>query len=216
MQLVMKPEPETKKTAAESRGRGLHLAAKAGGRGSGGSRDDGTRQLLRSGGGTILAGLLAELFPAYEADQNVPVLNAALLALLAAGVVALFPSSARLQRSIERNQPVRAVEYLRTHPAPGPMFNDDFWGGYLIWASRGQQKVFIDGRSDAYEPSGVLADYLKIIQPAPDALALLEKYGVRSSLVERRGSLAALLDAQPSWGRIYQDDLCVLFVRKER
>ena len=61
MQLVMKPEPETKKTAAESRGRGLHLAAKAGGRGSGGSKDDGTRQLLRSGGGTILAGLLALL-----------------------------------------------------------------------------------------------------------------------------------------------------------
>jgi hypothetical protein len=57
MQLVMKPEPETKKTATRSERGGLYLAAK----GSGRSKDDGTRQLLRSGGGTILAGLLALL-----------------------------------------------------------------------------------------------------------------------------------------------------------
>jgi MFS family permease len=164
----------------------------------------------------VIAGLLADVFPAYEPDKNVPMLNAALIALFAAGAAAFFPSSARLQRLIDHNQPRRAVDYLRSHPVPGPMFNDDFWGGYLIWASRGQQKVFIDGRSDAYEPSGVLADYIKIIQPAPEALALLEKYGVRSCLVERSGSLGALLDAQPGWGRVYEDDLCILFVRKER
>jgi len=147
--------------------------------------------------------------------KNRPLLNAGLIALFAVSVVAFFPSSARLQRLIDLNQPRRAVDYLRAHPAPEPMFNDDFWGGYLIWASQGQRKVFIDGRSDAYEPSGVLADYIRIIQPAPDALPLLTKYGVRSCLVERNGSLCALLDAQPAWRRVYQDDLCVLFVRTE-
>jgi hypothetical protein len=161
----------------------------------------------------LLARMLAEVFPAYEPDKNRPVLNAALLALFAAGVVAFFPSSASLQRLIDRNQPRRAMDYLRAHPVPGPMFNDDFWGGYLIWASRGQQAVFIDGRSDAYEPSGVLADYLRIIQPAPEALPLLEKYEVRSCLVESSGSLCALLNAQPGWRRVYEDDLSVLYVR---
>jgi MFS family permease len=160
----------------------------------------------------VLAGLLAELFPVYEPDKNLPVLNAALIALFAAVVVVFFPSSASLQRLIDRNQPRRVVDYLRAHPVPGPMFNDDFWGGYLIWASQGQQKVFIDGRSDAYEPSGVLADYVRIIQPAPEALSLLEKYGVRSCLVERSGSLSGWLAAQPAWQRVYEDDLSVLFV----
>ena len=164
----------------------------------------------------ILAGLLAELFPRYEPEKNSPVLNAALMALFAAGMVGFFPSSAKLQRLIDHNQPRRAVDYLRAHPVPGWMFNDDFWGGYLIWASRGQQKVFIDGRSEAYESSGVLADYIRIIQPAPDALPLLEKYGVRSCLIERRGSLSALLSAQPDWRQVYQDDLSVLFVRADR
>jgi hypothetical protein len=161
----------------------------------------------------VLAGLLAALFPAYEPDKNLPVLNAALIAIFAAGMVVFFPSSARLQRLIDHNQPRRAVDYLRAHPVTGGMFNDDFWGGYLIWTSRGEHKVFIDGRSEAYESSGVLADYIKIIQPAPEALPLLEKYGVRSCLIERSGSLSALLDAQPDWHEVYQDDLSVLFVR---
>lgn len=161
----------------------------------------------------VLAGLLEKVFPPHEADKNRPVLNAALIALFAAGVVVFFPSSARLQQLIDHNQPRRAVDYLRAHPVPGPMFNDDYWGGYLIWASRGQRRVFIDGRSDAYEPSGVLADYIKIIQPAPEALSLLEKYGVRSCLVERSGSLRAVLDGEASWRRVYEDDLSVLYVR---
>jgi hypothetical protein len=161
----------------------------------------------------IFARMLAEVFPAYEPDKNLPALNAVLIAFFAAGAVAFFPSSASLQRLIDRNQPRRAMDYLRAHPVPGPMFNDDFWGGYLIWASRGQQKVFIDGRSDAYEPSGVLADYIRIIEPTPEALPLLEKYGVRSCLLDRNGSLCALLDAQRGWRRAYEDDLSVLYVR---
>ena len=61
MPLVMKPEPQSNKPAAKSARGGLYLATWGGSRAAGGSRDDGTRQLLKSGGGTILAGLLALL-----------------------------------------------------------------------------------------------------------------------------------------------------------
>jgi hypothetical protein len=61
MQLVVKPEPESKKTAAKSVRRGLYVAARGGGRAGRASKDDGTRQLLQSGGWTIVAGLLALL-----------------------------------------------------------------------------------------------------------------------------------------------------------
>jgi hypothetical protein len=118
-----------------------------------------------------------------------------------------------LQRVIDLNQPRRAVDYLRQHPVPGRMFNDQFWGGYLIWAFAGQHPVFIDGRCDAYEPSGVLSDYVRIIRPDPGALQLLEKYGVRSCLIEREAALCTLLDVLPEWHRVYQDDLSVLYVK---
>ena len=60
MQVVMKPEPGSKKTGTSAHG-GLYVAARGGRRAAGASKDDGTRQLLQSGGGTILAGLLALL-----------------------------------------------------------------------------------------------------------------------------------------------------------
>jgi hypothetical protein len=64
MQLVMKPEPESKKAAEKSARGGLHVAMRSGSRAAGGSKDDGTRQLLQSGGWTIVAGLLALLLMA--------------------------------------------------------------------------------------------------------------------------------------------------------
>ena len=140
-------------------------------------------------------------------------MNAVLILLSAAGLVVFFPSTASLQRVIDLNQPRRAIDYLRLHPVPGRMFNDQFWGGYLIWAFAGRHPVFIDGRCDAYEPAGVLSDYLGIIRPEPGALELLEKYGVRSCLIERRAALCTLLDVLPEWRRVYQDDLSVLYVK---
>jgi len=59
MLVVMKQEP--KKEAERSPKQGLHLAAKAGSRPAQNPKDDGTRQLLQSGGWTIAAGVLAAL-----------------------------------------------------------------------------------------------------------------------------------------------------------
>jgi len=159
-----------------------------------------------------LAALAARWWSGYEPDKDKPWLNALLIGLFALGIVRFFPSTAGLQRVIDRSQPRLAVEYLRAHPVPGPMFNDQFWGGYLIWAFQGRRPVFIDGRCDAYEPAGVLADYIKIVSLDPGALALLAKYGVKSCLIERRSSLAVLLDGRPEWRRVYQDDLSAIYV----
>ena len=159
-----------------------------------------------------LAALVAKWWAGYDPAKDKHALNAVLMLLFAAGLVAFFPSTASLQHVIDLNQPRRAVDYLRGHPVSGRMFNDQFWGGYLIWAFAGEHPVFIDGRCDAYEPAGVLSDYIRIIRPDPDALALLEKYGVRSCLIGSGGSLCALLDTRPEWRRVYQDDLSVLYV----
>lgn len=61
MQPVMRPEPETKKTEAPSPRQGLHVAARGRKDAMRAAKDDGTRQLLQSGGGTIIAGIVALL-----------------------------------------------------------------------------------------------------------------------------------------------------------
>ena len=59
MQLVMKQDP--KKATDKSPRSGLHLAARGGIRPGSPPKDDGTQQLLQSGGWTIVAGLVAAL-----------------------------------------------------------------------------------------------------------------------------------------------------------
>jgi hypothetical protein len=161
----------------------------------------------------LLAVIMARWVPPYEREKDKYVLNAILMVLVVGAVLWFFPSRAKLKEKVADKFPVPAVEYLREHPAPGPMFNTYGYGGYLIWQMEGRYKVFIDGRADIYERTGVLADYLSIAQIKPPALFLLNAYGVQSCLVNRDEALATLLAASPQWERVYRDRLSVLFVR---
>ena len=161
----------------------------------------------------VVAGFFAQWIPAYDPDKDHYGLNLAVIALLAISIIQLAPRQAELKKIVAKYYPVSAVEYLRQHPQPAGMFNDYVYGGYLIWQLGPQQKVFIDGRADLYEYSGVFQDYMHIGNLQPDTLALLDKYGVRSCLTDRNGPLATLLSATPGWKQAYADDVSKFFVR---
>ena len=115
---------------------------------------------------------------------------------------------------MEKNWPVQAVAYLRQHPAPQPMYNTYGYGGYLIWQMSDVNKVFIDGRADIYERTGVFADYLSISRLDFPAPFLLNAYNVQSCLLDRKDTLVTLLNASPEWEKIYGDPITVLYVRR--
>jgi len=163
----------------------------------------------------LFAVILARWVPPYEASKDKYVLNVLLIIAIAAGVVRFFPSEKQLASRVAEHWPVKAVNYLERHPSQQPMYNTYGYGGYLIYALDGRNKVFIDGRGDLYERTGVFADYLSIARLAPDALALLRLYNVRSCLLHRDEALATLLAASSGWQKVYADELSVLFVRKE-
>ncbi len=162
----------------------------------------------------LFAVILARGIPPYEPAKDKPALNAILMAVVVAGIVWFFPSRARLESIMEEKWPVRAVAYLKQHPAPRPMYNTYGYGGYLIWQLDGQNKVFIDGRADIYERVGVLADYLSISRLGLAAPFLLNAYGIQSCLIDHDEALRTLLEASPGWQRVYSDKVSVLFVRK--
>jgi hypothetical protein len=107
--------------------------------------------------------------------------------------------------------PVEAVTYLDAHDVPGPAFNNYTFGGYLVSRER---KTFIDGRADVFERSGVLADYLNIIELKPGALTILDRYRVQSCLLLKDEPLAIVLGSLPQWKRVYSDRTAALFVRQ--
>src|SRR5262249_13940340 len=131
------------------------------------------------------ATILARWMPTYNPSKDCIILNAALIGMLALALVRTFPRFAALQDIVDRVYPRQAIEYLRQHPDLGPMYNDYGLGGYLIWSLGKKHPVFIDGRADVYEDAGVYSDYFSITATQPDALFLLEKYGVRSCITGR-------------------------------
>lgn len=163
----------------------------------------------------ILATLLARWAPRYDARKDHPFLNAALMLLIATAVVRFFPSNQELKKVIACAFPSGAAEYLKHYAVPEPMFNDDFWGDYLVRTLGPERTIFIDGRSQLYEEAGVLADYLKVINLEPGTQLVLRKYGINSCLIERDSALATLLAASPGWRPVYYNKLSVLFVRTQ-
>jgi hypothetical protein len=167
----------------------------------------------------FLAPIVAEIFarwvPPYDSSKDRYVLNFALMLLAVIALVKLQPAKRDLDTLVSKDYPVGAVAYLRLHPYPTGMFNEYGWGGYLVWQLGPEHKVFIDGRADVYEYSGVLPDYMLIAAAQPDALPALARRDVRSCLINRSSPLAQLL-ASSGWRQVYSDDLAVIFVRPER
>jgi hypothetical protein len=161
----------------------------------------------------VVASFIVRWMPAYDPAKEKYALNFAMIALMLIGIAKYLPSREEVAKVVAKDYPVAAVNYLRTHPHDTGMFNDYGYGGYLIWQLGPQHKVFIDGRADMYEYSGVFQDYADIANVENNALALLGKYGIESCLIKSKSGLSTLLAASPDWKRIYSDSNSVLFVR---
>ena len=116
-----------------------------------------------------------------------------------------------LDRTISRNFPVDAVNFLRRNPTPGPLFNDINWGGFLIWYSP-DHPVSIDGRNDLY------GDEM-------DSIALASRSGnysgdpyLRESrlvILPKELPLASALKQDPDFRLIYEDQMALVFARQQ-
>ena len=135
------------------------------------------------------------------------------MAAVLGGLALHLPSDRDLRSMLQRKAPQGAVDFLHQHPDLGPVFNESVWGGYLIWSGR---RVFMDGRLDAYEPSGALLDYLSITGLDRNTLFLLQKYGVKACLLKRDSPLGTFFRVLPDWEEVYSDSLSTVFVREAR
>ncbi len=162
----------------------------------------------------VLTRLLAGVWDGYDAARDLPVANAILMLLSLATIWMAFPSKEQLELQVKENNPVRAVEFIRQSHLEGRMLNEYTWGGYLIWALP-EHKVFVDGRSDVYEWTGVLNDFAAWALLQTDSRSLLEKYQVDFCLLSREVPMAHVLPLLPGWKMIYSDNRSVIFTRSE-
>ncbi len=163
----------------------------------------------------VLATYLSNWLPTYRPAEDHPIANAVLISMVALGIVAFFPSSAKLEKMLATAYPVGAVRYLKEHRGIDNMFNTDLWGSYLIWAIP-ERKVFIDGRMDIYEYGGILLDYYNCVtfQRNPDQF--FGEYGLKAALVKPGDPLTRYLEASQDWTIVFQDSTSIIFARGRR
>jgi hypothetical protein len=172
----------------------------------------------------ILSRLLASSWDTYDPARDRRVPNAVMLLLAVTIAVFSFPSSQVLDRQVKENNPVKAVEFIRASGLSGSglsgsglsgrMLNDYVYGGYLIWALP-EHKVFMDGRADVYEWTGVLDDFADWAMLRSDPKHLLEKYRVDFCLLEKTAPMARVLPFVPGWKQVYSDERSVIFSRTQ-
>ena len=109
--------------------------------------------------------------------------------------------------------PTAAVEFMRVHKSPQPVYNEYHWGGYLIWKLYPDYRVFIDGRADVYGDA-FFEEFMATHDGETNWQQSLSKYDVRTVLIRPDAALASLLRQDHGWEKVFEDGQAVIFVRK--
>ena len=114
---------------------------------------------------------------------------------------------------ISGETPLQATEYLLSARPPGNIFHAMSFGSYLIWAAQPEYAVFVDGRIELYPPE-VWEDYLAISNAQGDWEGKLERYAVRTLMLNRSEQPALVIAVEKSrnWQMVYEDAAASIFV----
>ncbi len=122
------------------------------------------------------------------------------------------PASLKLLRSDWDAQrfPVRAFNELPTPVSAHRIFTTDTWGGYLIYRSYPDIRVFVDGRSDFYGPQ-FGENWGRIFSAGYDWQSQLNKFGVDTVLLPVNASVVGALKESRRWRPVYDDGVAIVF-----
>jgi len=160
----------------------------------------------------VLSRLLSTSWDSYTVENDHPWPNAALVTTSVLVAIFAFPNQHNIAKQISDGNPVKAVEFIKTHRLSGHMLNSYVYGGYLIWALP-EHPVFFDGRADLFEWSGVLGEFAKWTTLQSNPNELLNKYGVTFCLLNIESPMVRVLPLLPGWKIVYSDNVSVIIAR---
>jgi hypothetical protein len=159
----------------------------------------------------VLSRLLSTAWDGYDPEQDRPGANAVFIAASLLTVFLAFPRQRMLARQVNAQSPVKAVEFMKANHISGRMLNEYVYGGYLIWASP-EHPVFVDGRADVFEATGVLGEFANWAKLQSNPNELLTKYGIDFCLLTRQSSMVRVLSLL-HWTVVYSDNNSVIVMR---
>lgn len=142
------------------------------------------------------------------------IVNALLIAvvvLAGSGVTWARVSPAAQAKLLVEHMPVAAVNWILANDPGSRPFNQYSWGGYL-GLLRPETPIYIDGRSDIYGDEPIRA-YADAVTLRTDPTRLLDEYAIDHVLFAVGQPFAGWLDGEPTWRRVFADDLAAVWVR---
>jgi hypothetical protein len=108
--------------------------------------------------------------------------------------------------------PKLAADALADRFVGRKLLSTDQWGDYLVYRFYPEVKVFIDGRSDFYDPT-IRDEYLVLMNGKWGWERILDKHGFEAALLPSSWALASTLKLDPRWRLVYDDGEALYFER---
>lgn len=118
-----------------------------------------------------------------------------------------------IDRNVEANFPVAAVDLLLDVDPDARVLADYGWGGYVInrmYPTGG--RVFVDGRNDMYDQA-ILEDYDAVKDADPGWEAITDRYDVDALLLSPLTTVTRGPAEAAGWCEAYRDETQVLYLR---
>jgi hypothetical protein len=119
--------------------------------------------------------------------------------------------------------PAKAADFIRDVDIRGNMFNEQNWGGYLIWRFGTDRKVFMDGRqlneSIYAQATLIQMAYAENISGVPFWKSMLNAYHVSYAVIpifQINGTMTPLVLAllkEPEWNPVFIYENSTIFVK---
>ena len=103
--------------------------------------------------------------------------------------------------------PAHAVDFVLENDIKGNMYNDQDFGGYILWRTYPERKVFNDPRMQVY---------YKLFSEFDDWSGLLDRHKITYAILEYPDTFdyKGTLFPEKQWALVYWDDVAMVYVRK--
>lgn len=114
-----------------------------------------------------------------------------------------------------------AVKFVKDTKISGPIFNNFEIGSYLIWKLYPGEKVFVDGRPEAYSASFFNEIYKPMLGDEQKWQALSQQYGINyiffnhNSLSDNAQKFLSRINKDARWQLVFINETTVIYAKNE-
>ena len=152
-------------------------------------------------------------FPGRRRNHAFVAITASLILLGTIAILQAHPLSAsELWQDTAEEFPLKAAEYVRSHRLRGPLYNDWYWGGFLIW-SLPDLPVYVDSRTNVLGDE-TLERSIGMWAGSPDWASDAALAEANLVVANPENALTSLLRYDTRFRVEYEDSRAVVFVRQ--